>query len=138
MCSAWITSGVLSDVRDLRRVYQLLTSSLAKVQAEKETWSQLFNEATTTKETLAVLKAWAEVSRHARLERPSRLFRRNLSEQEQSRSAAAGASSRSTLRTFCSVYHLQSCSSAAGASAASIVQQKRGFVLSSSGLHRGC
>lgn len=61
--SAWISSGVLSDFRDLRRVYQLLTSSLAKVQAEKNRWSQLFNEATTTMETLAVLKAWAEVRR---------------------------------------------------------------------------
>lgn len=63
MSSAWISSGVLSDFRDLRRVYQLLTSSLAKVQAEKNRWSQLFNEATTTMETLAVLKAWAEVRR---------------------------------------------------------------------------
>lgn len=62
MCSAWITSSVVRDFRDLRRVYQLLTSSLAKVQAEKNTSSQLFSEATTTMETLAVLKAWAEVS----------------------------------------------------------------------------
>uniref|UniRef100_H3CA84 HEAT repeat-containing protein 5A n=1 Tax=Tetraodon nigroviridis TaxID=99883 RepID=H3CA84_TETNG len=61
VCSAWITSGVVSDFRDLRRVYQLLTTSLAKVQAEKSTWSQLFNEATATMEALAVLKAWAEV-----------------------------------------------------------------------------
>lgn len=61
MCSAWITSSVVRDFRDLRRVYQLLTSSLAKVQAEKNTSSQLFSGATTTMETLAVLKAWAEV-----------------------------------------------------------------------------
>ncbi|XP_011618311.2 LOW QUALITY PROTEIN: HEAT repeat-containing protein 5A [Takifugu rubripes] len=61
VCSAWITSCVVSDFRDLRRVYQLLTSSLAKVQVEKNTSSQLFSEATTTMETLAVLKAWAEV-----------------------------------------------------------------------------
>lgn len=53
---------MVRDFRDLRRVYQLLTSSLAKVQAEKNTSSQLFSEATTTMETLAVLKAWAEVS----------------------------------------------------------------------------
>lgn len=52
---------MVSDFRDLRRVYQLLTSSLAKVQAEKNASSQLFSEATTTMETLAVLKAWAEV-----------------------------------------------------------------------------
>ncbi|XP_028251325.1 HEAT repeat-containing protein 5A isoform X3 [Parambassis ranga] len=61
VCSAWIASGVVSDLRDLRRVHQLLASSLAKVQTGRETSSQLYNEATTTMETLAVLKAWAEV-----------------------------------------------------------------------------
>ncbi|XP_067099249.1 HEAT repeat-containing protein 5A isoform X1 [Osmerus mordax] len=61
VCSAWIASGVVSDLRDLRRVHQLLASSLIKVQAGKETPSQLYNEATATMETLAVLKAWAEV-----------------------------------------------------------------------------
>ncbi|KAM6973609.1 HEAT repeat-containing protein 5A [Aplochiton taeniatus] len=61
VCSAWIASGVVSDLRDLRRVHQLLASSLVKVQAGKETPSQLYNEATATMETLAVLKAWAEV-----------------------------------------------------------------------------
>lgn len=61
MCSAWIASGVVSDLRDLRRVHQLLSSSLAKVQAGRDTSSQLYNEATATMETLAVLKAWAEV-----------------------------------------------------------------------------
>lgn len=78
--SAWISSGVLSDFRDLRRVYQLLTSSLAKVQAEKNRWSQLFNEATTTMETLAVLKAWAEVRR----EQSSRKLSEQHGGQEQS------------------------------------------------------
>uniref|UniRef100_A0A8D0A350 HEAT repeat-containing protein 5A n=1 Tax=Sander lucioperca TaxID=283035 RepID=A0A8D0A350_SANLU len=61
VCSAWIASGVVSDLRDLRRVHQLLASSLAKVQAGRDTCSQLYNEATATMETLAVLKAWAEV-----------------------------------------------------------------------------
>ncbi|KAI3367144.1 hypothetical protein L3Q82_008134 [Scortum barcoo] len=61
VCSAWIASGVVSDLRDLRRVHQLLASSLAKVQAGRDTSSQLYNEATATMETLAVLKAWAEV-----------------------------------------------------------------------------
>ncbi|KAM4625645.1 HEAT repeat-containing protein 5A [Polymixia lowei] len=61
VCSAWISSGVVSDLRDLRRVHQLLASSLAKVQAGRDTPSQLYNEATTTMEMLAVLKAWAEV-----------------------------------------------------------------------------
>uniref|UniRef100_A0A8P4GFY8 HEAT repeat-containing protein 5A n=1 Tax=Dicentrarchus labrax TaxID=13489 RepID=A0A8P4GFY8_DICLA len=61
VCSAWIASGVVSDLRDLRRVHQLLASSLAKVQSGRDTSSQLYNEATATMETLAVLKAWAEV-----------------------------------------------------------------------------
>lgn len=61
VCSAWIASGVVSDLRDLRRVHQLLASSLAKVQAGRDTPSQLYNEAAATMETLAVLKAWAEV-----------------------------------------------------------------------------
>ncbi|XP_030626856.1 HEAT repeat-containing protein 5A [Chanos chanos] len=61
VCSAWIASGVVSDLRDLRRVHQLLVSSLLKVQGGKEVKSQLYNEATSTMETLAVLKAWAEV-----------------------------------------------------------------------------
>ncbi|KAJ7990914.1 hypothetical protein DPEC_G00291830 [Dallia pectoralis] len=61
VCSAWIASGVVSDLRDLRRVHQLLASSLVKVQAGKEVPCQLYNEGTSTMETLAVLKAWAEV-----------------------------------------------------------------------------
>uniref|UniRef100_A0A673IR21 HEAT repeat-containing protein 5A n=1 Tax=Sinocyclocheilus rhinocerous TaxID=307959 RepID=A0A673IR21_9TELE len=58
VCSAWIASGVISD---LRRVHQLLASSLAKVQVGRDVTSQLYNESTFTMETLAVLKAWAEV-----------------------------------------------------------------------------
>ncbi|GAA6234638.1 HEAT repeat-containing protein 5A, partial [Lates japonicus] len=61
VCSAWIASGVVSDLRDLRRVHQLLASSLAKVQVGTDTSSRLYSEATATMETLAVLKAWAEV-----------------------------------------------------------------------------
>uniref|UniRef100_A0A671MD20 HEAT repeat-containing protein 5A n=1 Tax=Sinocyclocheilus anshuiensis TaxID=1608454 RepID=A0A671MD20_9TELE len=61
VCSAWIASGVISDLRDLRRVHQLLASSLAKVQVGRDVTSQLYNESTFTMETLAVLKAWAEV-----------------------------------------------------------------------------
>lgn len=61
VCSAWIASGVISDLRDLRRVHQLLASSLAKVQVGRDVPSQLYNESTFTMETLAVLKAWAEV-----------------------------------------------------------------------------
>ncbi|KAM9466485.1 HEAT repeat-containing protein 5A isoform 2-T4 [Clarias gariepinus] len=61
VCSAWMSSGVVSDLRDLRRVYQLLASSLVKVQAGRDTPNPLYNESTLTMETLAVLKAWAEV-----------------------------------------------------------------------------
>ncbi|XP_052436456.1 HEAT repeat-containing protein 5A isoform X1 [Carassius gibelio] len=61
VCSAWIASGVISDLRDLRRVHQLLASSLAKVQVGRDIASQLYNESTFTMETLSVLKAWAEV-----------------------------------------------------------------------------
>uniref|UniRef100_A0A8B9FQ27 HEAT repeat-containing protein 5A n=1 Tax=Amazona collaria TaxID=241587 RepID=A0A8B9FQ27_9PSIT len=61
VCSAWIASGVVSDLNDLRRVHQLLLSSLLKVQAGKEAQSQQYNESTSTMEILAVLKAWAEV-----------------------------------------------------------------------------
>ncbi|XP_041070429.1 HEAT repeat-containing protein 5A isoform X2 [Carcharodon carcharias] len=61
VCSAWIGSGVVSDLNDLRRIHQLLATSLSKVQAGKEAQNQLYNESTSTMETLAVLKAWAEV-----------------------------------------------------------------------------
>ncbi|CAH6837479.1 HEAT repeat-containing protein 5A isoform X2 [Phodopus roborovskii] len=61
VCSAWIASGVVSDLSDLRRVHQLLVSSLTKVQAGKEALSPLYNESASTMEILAVLKAWAEV-----------------------------------------------------------------------------
>ncbi|XP_061750827.1 HEAT repeat-containing protein 5A isoform X2 [Nerophis ophidion] len=61
VCSTWIASGVVSEHRDLRRVHQLLASSLAKVQTGSDLCSQVYNEATVTMETLAVLKAWAQV-----------------------------------------------------------------------------
>ncbi|XP_048456388.1 HEAT repeat-containing protein 5A-like [Rhincodon typus] len=61
VCSAWIGSGVVSDLNDLRRVHQLLATSLSKVQAGQEAQNKLYNESTSTMETLAVLKAWAEV-----------------------------------------------------------------------------
>ncbi|XP_057705009.1 HEAT repeat-containing protein 5B [Corythoichthys intestinalis] len=61
VCSTWIGSGVVSDLNDLRRVHNLLVSSLDKVQAGKGSPSQLYSESATTMEKLAVLKAWAEV-----------------------------------------------------------------------------
>uniref|UniRef100_A0A803T259 HEAT repeat-containing protein 5B n=1 Tax=Anolis carolinensis TaxID=28377 RepID=A0A803T259_ANOCA len=62
VCSTWIGSGVVSDLNDLRRVHNLLVSSLDKVQTGKGSSSQLYRESATTMEKLAVLKAWAEVS----------------------------------------------------------------------------
>ncbi|ELW63959.1 HEAT repeat-containing protein 5B [Tupaia chinensis] len=62
VCSTWIGSGVVSDLNDLRRVHNLLVSSLDKVQAGKGSSSQLYQESATTMEKLAVLKAWAEVT----------------------------------------------------------------------------
>uniref|UniRef100_A0A8C5STT0 HEAT repeat-containing protein 5B n=1 Tax=Laticauda laticaudata TaxID=8630 RepID=A0A8C5STT0_LATLA len=62
VCSAWIGSGVVSDLNDLRRVHNLLVSSLDKVQTGKGSSSQLYRESATTMEKLAVLKAWAEVN----------------------------------------------------------------------------
>uniref|UniRef100_A0A8C3VA11 HEAT repeat-containing protein 5B n=1 Tax=Catharus ustulatus TaxID=91951 RepID=A0A8C3VA11_CATUS len=61
LCHAWIGSGVVSDLNDLRRVHNLLVSSLDKVQTGKGSSSQLYRESATTMEKLAVLKAWAEV-----------------------------------------------------------------------------
>ncbi|KAM4013422.1 HEAT repeat-containing protein 5A isoform 2-T2 [Anomaloglossus baeobatrachus] len=60
VCSAWLASGVVKDPSDLHRVQQLLLSSLSRVQMMKETTS-VYSESTTTMESLAVLKAWAEV-----------------------------------------------------------------------------
>ncbi|KAM5129642.1 HEAT repeat-containing protein 5A [Mantella aurantiaca] len=60
VCSAWLASGVVKESTDLHRVQQLLLSSLSRVQVTKET-SSVYSESTTTMETLAVLKAWAEI-----------------------------------------------------------------------------
>ncbi len=60
VCSTWIGSGVARDLNDLRRVHQLLVSSLAKLKEGKDT-SPLFSESASTMEKLAVLRAWAEV-----------------------------------------------------------------------------
>lgn len=47
-------------MNDLRRVHQLLVSSLTKLQIKTNT-TQLYNESLATLEKLAILKAWAEV-----------------------------------------------------------------------------
>ena len=59
VCSTWISSGVARELSDLRRVYQLLVSSLAKL--KKGFSSGCYNESSSTLEKLSILKAWAEV-----------------------------------------------------------------------------
>ncbi|KAJ8983314.1 hypothetical protein NQ317_010852 [Molorchus minor] len=60
VCSTWIGSNVVRDLNDLKRVHQLLVSSLTKLQT-KNSMNQLYNESLSTLEKLAILKAWAEV-----------------------------------------------------------------------------
>uniref|UniRef100_A0A6A7FSQ7 HEAT repeat-containing protein 5A n=5 Tax=Hirondellea gigas TaxID=1518452 RepID=A0A6A7FSQ7_9CRUS len=59
VCSTWIGSGVARDLNDLRRVHQLLVSSLDKL--HEASTKGLYNESAATLEKLAILKAWAEV-----------------------------------------------------------------------------
>ena len=52
------------DIGDLRRIQQLLMTSLQKLrtaQNPSEQAKSVYNESTVTMEKLAVLKAWAEV-----------------------------------------------------------------------------
>lgn len=60
VCSAWIGSGVARDLNDLRRVHQLLVSSLSKLHTKTNS-THLYNESMATLEKLSILKAWAEV-----------------------------------------------------------------------------
>ncbi|CAG0891768.1 unnamed protein product [Cyprideis torosa] len=62
VCSSWIGSGVARDLNDLRRIHQLLKSSLCKLQRRDEKAVRIqYNESAATLEKLAILKAWAEV-----------------------------------------------------------------------------
>uniref|UniRef100_A0A8C8VM89 HEAT repeat-containing protein 5B n=1 Tax=Pelusios castaneus TaxID=367368 RepID=A0A8C8VM89_9SAUR len=78
VCSTWIGSGVVSDLNDLRRVHNLLVSSLDKVQAGKGSSSQPYRESAITMEKLAVLKAWAEVNIH----KPKQVIKNTDDEEE--------------------------------------------------------
>uniref|UniRef100_A0A8C2PKS4 HEAT repeat containing 5A n=1 Tax=Capra hircus TaxID=9925 RepID=A0A8C2PKS4_CAPHI len=80
VCSAWIASGVVSDLNDIRRVHQLLIASLTKIQVGKEALSHLYNESASTMEILAVLKAWAEVSTSPFMTRILEVVNKHLSE----------------------------------------------------------
>ncbi|XP_039260448.2 HEAT repeat-containing protein 5B-like [Styela clava] len=61
VCSAWLASGVVSDLNDLKRVHSLLVSSLDSMTKPSNSSGQLYSESASTMEKLAVLKAWAEV-----------------------------------------------------------------------------
>ncbi|CAB0029572.1 unnamed protein product [Trichogramma brassicae] len=76
-CSAWIGSGVARDLNDLRRVHQLLVSSLEKLR-NGHSRPQLYNESLSTLERLAILKAWAEVYIVAMINDGSTLNNREL------------------------------------------------------------
>lgn len=72
----WISSGIARDLNDLRRVHQLLVSSLQKLTNPTNNKQQIpnfanisvtgtenliYSELSLTVEKLAVLRAWAEV-----------------------------------------------------------------------------
>ncbi len=58
VCGEWLGSGVSRDITDLKRVQQLLVVSLSKL---RDPASSLYGDAIATLESLAVLKAWAEL-----------------------------------------------------------------------------
>ena len=58
VCGEWLGSGVSRDITDLKRVQQLLVASLSKL---RDPASSLYGDAIATLESLAVLKAWAEL-----------------------------------------------------------------------------
>ncbi|XP_063687997.1 HEAT repeat-containing protein 5B-like [Bolinopsis microptera] len=62
VCNAWISSGVSRDASDLKRIQQLLVSSLQNLQTSThELIISRYNESTSTLLRLSVLQAWAEV-----------------------------------------------------------------------------
>jgi hypothetical protein len=71
VCSTWLSCGVCRDVGDLRRIQQLLVTSLQKVRSSQNDEGKpkpAYNESTLTMEKLAVLKAWAEIYIEAKSE----------------------------------------------------------------------
>ena len=60
VCSEWLGSGVSHDVGDLKRVQQLLVSSLEKM-SRRGKEASAYGESVATMEGLGVLKAWSEV-----------------------------------------------------------------------------
>lgn len=60
VCSEWLGSGVSRNVGDLKRVQQLLITSLDKLEKGRSE-DTIYGERVATMESLAVLKAWAEL-----------------------------------------------------------------------------
>lgn len=69
VCSEWLGSGVSRHIGDLKRVQQLLVSSLDKLKRQE---TSSFGEAVATMESLSVLKAWAELYIKVSIEDPKR------------------------------------------------------------------
>ena len=80
VCSSWIGCGISRDINDVKRIQQLLVHSLDKIgasqgvggvgddsstqqQQQQQIARRDYSESSYTLETLAVLKAWAQVSR---------------------------------------------------------------------------
>ena len=61
VCSEWLGSGVSRHIGDLKRVQQLLIMSLDKLQKGQSSDDSIYGERVATMESLAVLKAWAEL-----------------------------------------------------------------------------
>eukprot|EP00794_Sanderia_malayensis_P020258 gene20258-22242_t len=61
VCSEWIGSGISRDINDVRRIQQMLTSSLRKLSSGTTPANPIYSESAYTLETLAVLKAWAKI-----------------------------------------------------------------------------
>lgn len=95
VCSAWICSGVARDLNDLRRVHQLLVSSLAKL--NKGNTKGLYNESASTLEKLAILKAWAEVYAVALKGANGSIENNNLAEDDRPESETDSQSSEESL-----------------------------------------
>ena len=64
VCSSWIGCGISRDINDVKRIQQLLFRSLENIGCNEEgetQGKQEYSESAYTLETLAVLKAWAQV-----------------------------------------------------------------------------
>lgn len=65
VCSSWIGCGISRDINDVKRIQQLLVHSLEKIgtsqEDEQHAVKREYSESSYTLETLAVLKAWAQV-----------------------------------------------------------------------------